>query len=128
MEVRIIDFYTASNMGLDHFVALLQEKSARPGNVKGYKYGKHYLPHDVAQKRLTAGTHNTQLAMLRAMGLQNVILCPNCQLMMVLKLFARLFPRCWFDREKCAEGLKALRQYHRDWDDTRKVFIERPMS
>jgi hypothetical protein len=127
MEVRIIDFYTASNMGLDHFVAVLQEKSARPGNVKGYKYGKHYLPHDVAQKRLTAGTHNTQLAMLRDMGLQNVITVPKLSIDDGIEAVRKLFPRCWFDREKCPFGLKALRQYHREWDDTRKVFIERPL-
>ena len=106
MEVRIIDFYTASNMGLDHFVAVLTEKSARPSNVKGYKYDKHYLPHDVAQKRLIAGAHNTQLQMLRAMGLQNVIAVPKLSIDDGIEAVRRLLPRCWFDREKCVEGLK----------------------
>ena len=125
-EVRIIDFYAASNMGLDHFVAVLQERSARPGNVKGYKYGRHYLPHDVAAKKLTAGTHNTQLAMLRDMGLQAVQPVSKLPIDDGIEAVRKLLPRCWFDREKCAYGLKALRQYHREWDDTRKVFIERP--
>jgi phage terminase large subunit len=125
-EVRIIDYYAASNMGLDHFVAMLTDKSARPGNVKGYKYDKHYLPHDVAQKRLVSGTHNTQLAMLRAMGMQNVIPVPKLSIDDGIEAVRKLLPRCWFDREKCTEGLKALRQYHREWDDSRKVFIERP--
>lgn len=115
MEVRVIDYYAASNMGLDHFVAMLTARGVKPGNVKGYKYDKHYLPHDVAQKRLVSGTHNTQLAMLRAMGLQNVIAVPKLSIDDGIEAVRRLLPKCWFDREKCVEGLKALRQYHRDW-------------
>ncbi len=39
----------------------------------------------------------------------------------------KILPRCWFDRDKCSEGIKALRQYRREWDDLRKVFYERPL-
>ena len=27
----------------------------------------------------------------------------------------RLLPRCWFDAEHCATGIKALRAYRRQW-------------
>jgi hypothetical protein len=39
----------------------------------------------------------------------------------------RILPRCWFDKDKTAEGIKALRQYRREYDDIRKVFLERPL-
>jgi phage terminase large subunit len=38
----------------------------------------------------------------------------------------RILPKCWFDQDKCQEGIKALRQYRRKWDDVRKVFYEHP--
>ena len=39
----------------------------------------------------------------------------------------RVLPRCWFDRERCARGIDALRQYRREWDEERKVFKDRPL-
>jgi hypothetical protein len=34
--------------------------------------------------------------------------------------------RCWFDRQKCAQGLKYLRAYHRAWDAKRNDWRDRP--
>jgi phage terminase large subunit len=39
----------------------------------------------------------------------------------------RVLPRCWFELGTTDEGVKALRQYGREWDDIRKVFIARPL-
>jgi hypothetical protein len=40
---------------------------------------------------------------------------------------ARLaFPRIWFDRERCAAGLEALRQHRADFDERAKAFRDRP--
>src|SRR5690606_11777924 len=41
-EERIIDYYEASGVGLDHYATVLREK--------GYQYTRHYLPHDVQVK------------------------------------------------------------------------------
>src|SRR5215471_6320870 len=38
-----------------------------------------------------------------------------------------LLPRCWFDAERCARGLEALRNYRSEWDDRRQAFRERPL-
>jgi hypothetical protein len=34
--------------------------------------------------------------------------------------------RCWFDESKCAEGLKCLDNYRKEWDDERGVWKDRP--
>jgi phage terminase large subunit len=115
-EVRLVDYYAANGFGLDHFAGVLQSK--------GYRYGRHYLPHDVEVKEL--GTGRSRLETLHGLGL-------NCQVVRKLGVedginaVRRVLPRCWFDRDKCAEGIKALRQYRREWDDVRKVFYERPL-
>ena len=35
--------------------------------------------------------------------------------------------RCWFDAERCARGLEALKYYRREWDAKRQVWRERPL-
>ena len=37
-----------------------------------------------------------------------------------------LLPRCWFDRKRCAQGLKYLRAYHRAWDARKNDWRDRP--
>jgi hypothetical protein len=35
--------------------------------------------------------------------------------------------KCWFDEGKCKQGLEALRQYRREYDEKLKSFKQRPL-
>jgi phage terminase large subunit len=37
------------------------------------------------------------------------------------------FDNCWFDAERCSEGLAALKNYQRAYDDERDTYSERPV-
>jgi hypothetical protein len=40
---------------------------------------------------------------------------------------ARLvLPRCWFDADLCREGIEALRQYQREYDEDKRAFRATP--
>jgi phage terminase large subunit len=119
-EIRVIDFYSASNFGLDHYVSMLRDRSTS----EGYLYGKHYLPHDVKVKELSTG--KDRVSSLRAMGLDNIQIVAKLGIDDGINAVRKILPRCWFEREKCQDGLKALRQYRREYDDVRKVFYEKP--
>jgi phage terminase large subunit len=91
---------------------------------EGYLYGKHYLPHDVKVKELSTG--KDRVSSLRAMGLDNIQIVAKLGIDDGINAVRKILPRCWFEREKCQDGLKALRQYRREYDDVRKVFYEKP--
>jgi hypothetical protein len=38
----------------------------------------------------------------------------------------QLLPRMWFDRDRCADGIEALRNYRTDYDEKTKAFKPRP--
>jgi len=115
-EVRLVDYYASAGFGLDHYAKVLQDR--------GYRYGRHFFPHDVQVKEL--GTGRTRLETLAGLGIQADVV-PRMGVEDGINAVRRILPRCWFDQDKCAEGIKALRQYRRDWDDVRKVFYERPV-
>ena len=115
-EIRLVDFYAANGYGLDHYAKVLQDK--------GYRYGRHILPHDAEVKEL--GTGKTRIETLRSLGISAEI-ARKIAVEDGINAVRRILPRCWFDRDKCAEGIKALRQYRREWDEIRKVFYERPL-
>jgi len=122
-NIRLIDFYQASNESLDHYIVLLRDKAAVPGKTKGYKYDKHYLPHDVQHKII--GMDKTRIQQLRQ-HLQSVVVVPKVEVDDGINAVRSILPKCYFDAIKCQDGLKALKQYRREYDDRRKTFVERP--
>jgi phage terminase large subunit len=113
--IRLIDYYAAAGYGFDHYAGVLQSKP--------YRWGSHYLPHDVTVKEL--GTGKSRIESLSALGISATVV-RKLSVEDGINAVRRILPRCWFDRDTTAEGIKALRQYRREWDDQRKVFYERP--
>lgn len=115
-EVRIIDFYEASGVGLDHYAKVLREKP--------YTYGEHLLPHDVEHKEMSTG--RTRKETLEGLGFA-VTVVPKLGVDEGINAVRMLLPRCWFDEAKCATGIEALRQYRTEYDDRMKVFRPKPL-
>lgn len=116
MEVRIIDYYESSGVGLEHYVKVLESKK--------YIYGDHILPHDVEVADLSTG--RTRLQFLASLGLYGRVLQRD-SVEDGISAARNLLPQCWFDAEKCERGLEALRQYRTEYDDKLKTFKNRPL-
>ena len=115
-EIRIIDYYESSGVGLDHYARVLQDK--------GYIYGEHILPHDVRVKEL--GTGKSRLETLESLGIRPVTIAPQLMVDDGIQAVRSMLKNCWFDAERCDRGIDALRQYHREYDDNGKVWRSRP--
>ena len=116
-EVRLIDYYESSGVGLDHYVALL--------NSKGYVYESHVLPHDVRVRELGSG--KSRLETLGALGVRPITIAPQLMVDDGIQSVRSMLPRCWFDEEKCERGIDAIRQYRRDYDDKGMTWRGRPL-
>jgi hypothetical protein len=115
-EVRLIDYYEASGVGLDHYASVLKEK--------GYVYGKHFLPHDAEVKEL--GTGRSRVETLAGFGIR-VEVVKMQRVEDGINAVRQLLPRCWFDVDRCKQGLDALRLYRKEWDDKTQTFRLRPL-
>ena len=116
-EVRIIDYYENSGVGLDHYAKVLLDKD--------YQYEQHILPHDVQVKEL--GTGKSRLETLDALGIRNIEIAPKLAVEDGIQAARSMIPRCWFDESKCTRGIEALRQYRRDYDERLKTWRGRPL-
>jgi len=115
-EMRIIDFYEASGVGLDHYAKVIKDKP--------YSYERHILPHDVMASELGTGT--TRFETLRKLGIRAEAL-PATRVDDGISAVRMMLPRCWFDKAKCEKGLNALAQYQREWDEKAKAYKPRPL-
>jgi hypothetical protein len=62
---------------------------------------------------------------LFALGIKGKIV-PNLSVQDGIQAARMIFPACWFDMEKCADGIEHLRQYQREWDEARRTFRDTP--
>ena len=112
---RVIDHYEASGVGLSHYAKVLQDR--------GYVYGTHYAPHDIEVAELGTGRSRKEVAAGLGIKFRTVEKAPVEDGIQAVR---GLLPMCWFDRGKTQAGRNALIQYHREWDDKRKCFRDRP--
>lgn len=117
-EIHVIDHYAASGLAFDDYAQAVIEKP--------YKYAMHYLPHDARAKTLASGGRSIQEMAWKAFGAASVRIVPELSVQDGIQAARAMLPHTWFDESRCAEGIEALRQYQREWDDEKKAFRERP--
>ena len=113
--LRVIDCIEDHGKALPHYVAEL--------NTRGYRYGVDFVPHDAKAREL--GTGRTRVETLSSLG-RKPMLVPDHTIMDGINALRVLFPRIWWDRDKTAPGLEALRQYRADYDEKTRAFRDRP--
>ena len=115
-ELRLIDYYSNSQMPIQHYIGVLQNK--------GYMYGTDWLPHDARARTLATGRSVEEIML--AAG-RKVRIVPNLSIHDGINAARTVFPRCYFDELKCAEGLQSLRHYRFDVDPDSGQFSARPL-
>lgn len=99
-EYRIIDFYQNARQSIQHYLQILQDKA--------YLYDIDYLPHDAKATQLGSGKSIEEL--LKNHG-RKVEIVPKLSIVDGINAVRTIFPACYFDAEKCVDGLQALRRY-----------------
>ena len=114
-EIHFIDYYESSGEGLEFYIKQLQDK--------GYIYGDHYAPHDIAVREL--GTGKSRLETAKALNVRFEV----GKLLPIedgINAVRTVLNRCWFDKVKCTKGVSALISYHKEWDEENQVFKKKP--
>ena len=117
-EVHLIDYYAASGKSIDHYAANVLSKP--------YKYKTHYLPHDARAKTLASGGKSVIEMLAEHLDIRKMAITPSLSMQDGIQAARQMMPRVWFDRERCSEGLEALKQYQREWDEDKKQFRDKP--
>jgi hypothetical protein len=115
-KIRIVDYYSASGHGVGHYVQWLADRK--------YVGGTDWVPHDAKVKEWGSG--RTRIESLISHG-RKPRLVPMHSLEDGINALRELLPSCEFDRERCNDGIEALRQYRRDWDECRRVYKDAPL-
>lgn len=112
-------FLEGSGEPYSWFVRQMQER--------GYVWGKHYLPHDGAHRRPGSEMLKTSADMLADLGLRNIEIVPRTHdRAQAINELREDFGNYRFDEEGCAEGLKHLDGYSKEWNERLQVYTSEP--
>jgi phage terminase large subunit len=144
-EIRVIDFHTSSGKKPGYYASQITGREVEIDLIgddlvisKGglfeeaahriaYDYEMHFLPHDARAKTLAAKGKSLIEQYGAALGVGKMSIVPDIGVLDGINAARTMFPRVYFDEERCSEGTDALREYRRQWDDEKKVFSPAPL-
>lgn len=119
-QVYVLGCYTANGVGVDHYAQIVHTKYDR----MGWTRGNDYVPHDARVKEW--GTGRTRVETMQLLDL-NPHVVPMAGLLDGINAVRQTLPRCVFHPDCEEEGIAALEQYRREWDDDKKTFKQNPL-
>lgn len=117
-EIHVIDYFAISGANIAELADVIKSKP--------YKYGKHYLPHDAKAKTLAAQGKSIIEQLAEHLGISSLKIVPDLSVQDGIQAVRQMLPRVWFDADNCHEGIEALRQYQREYDEDKKAFRQTP--
>lgn len=114
-QVFVLDCYTNSGAGVEHYAEVIDQKA----RTHGWQDGTDFVPHDARVREW--GTGRTRVETMREIGLHPQVV-PMATFADGIQAARLTLQRAVF-HSRCEEvGIAALEQYRREWDDERKTF------
>ena len=119
LQDRFIGFIEGSGEPPSYYVRQMQK--ARED--RAFVWGKHFLPHDGAHRRINAEVLKTYQDMLSELGLSDVEIVPRTpDVNMAIDGMREDFTTYWFDEEQCKEGIKHLDGFMKVYNNAMQVW------
>lgn len=131
---RVIGCYGNSDVGIEHYLLWMEDYRSK----FGIRYGKHYGPHDLAQRGRLTSISDLEVARRAGIGFE-LVERPRLK-NDPIQATRRIWPVIEIDEELCSMdpvnpnekqkgrwGLDGLKKYRRTWDAENEVFLNEPV-
>lgn len=115
-EIHMLDYYENSGESFPHYGSWLKKLP--------YPIERIFLPHDANNK--AAATGKCYADYVRDMGFKIDIISKSANVLVDIEMLRAFFPRLYFDQNRCTEGIKAVENYRKEWNEKKECFRERP--
>ncbi|MBY3590603.1 terminase [Rhizobium bangladeshense] len=125
-RVRMIGYFEHTGTGMDGMLDELERRAEE----HGYVYGIHNMPHDIRVREWTRGGMTRIEIMLqevKARDLGSVRKVERAYVHDRINGTRRILAKVEFDQAGCAQGVKCLRNYRKEWDEDLGVFRDEPL-
>jgi len=116
--IYFIDYYEDSGEGIEYYIKHLYKLP--------YTYAKNYAPHDIKKRDFSSGKNALDVAASLTGKFNFFEVVPKLKIEDGIQAVRSLFPRSHFNSIKCKRGLEALKDYHKKWDQDKRIFAAVP--
>lgn len=95
------------------------------GNERGFMYSRHIGPHDLKVREI-GNDAQRRVDVAERLGLVFEV-CPMHEVEERIDAVRNVLPRCKFDAKHCAQGIKVLDSYQKQWDEVRATYRKQPL-
>lgn len=121
-EIRIVDYYENTGQGIEFYVKEMKDR--------GYKYGRHILPHDAEVRELGTGKSRLETFITHYETHFNckpdVKIIPQQNVEDGIQAVRIIFPRIWIDERLEDTFVDTISLYRKEWDEKRQDFKDHP--
>lgn len=118
---RFVGYYENSGEGIAHYINWLD----RWRDMRECRFGQHYGPHDVEHRK--QGLKAQSIKDIAAeVGFKFDVVDRTPDKLHSIQSVRTKLPECEFDNAACAEGIKHLENYCREWDDKHGIWKSHP--
>lgn len=118
-QYRFIRYYENSGENMQWYLRKLKRDF-------DYLYGTMYLPHDADIVDLTQADNKSRKTIAEDMGFRVEVVPRVPAKLEAVQAVRDVLPLCWFDETNCAEGIKCLDHYRKEWDEKMGRFKDTP--
>lgn len=115
----VVRTITGNTRPISHYIAMINETCREFGCPRG----KVWLPHDARAKSLQTGL--SMVEQFIKVGIRPNLV-PELDLLDGIAVCRALFDQYHFSLPGCKEGVLALKSYHKEWDEDKKVYRDKP--
>ncbi|MEG1651992.1 MAG: terminase [Hafnia sp.] len=128
-RIHVIDYYENSGEGMRHYFKVLRDKA----KANGWSYGTHYAPHDMSHKEFGGDAKSRAQIAREGLEIDGEIYSVDFLVLKIMgvdegiELARGILPRCCFNEEKTADGVKCLESYRKEWDARLGCWKDHPL-
>jgi hypothetical protein len=90
---------------------------------ENYSYKTHFGPHDLDQTDISIGVTRRSVAKQHGLKFR---LVPRTDVQSGIDLVRRILINCHFELTRTNDGLRALKEYHKEWNESKQMYEEKP--
>jgi hypothetical protein len=120
---HLVDYYENSGEGVEFYARVLKEKAAK----RGFAYGRHLGPHDLDNSHWVLPGDRSVVDVARNLGINFEVVPRITEKMQAIEAARNFLSMCSIDETHCADGIKALDNYRKQWDEKLATYKNAPL-
>ncbi|MCP4181857.1 MAG: terminase [Hyphomicrobiales bacterium] len=124
---RFVGHYKNSGEGIEHYLDWLDRWRA----VRGAVFGTHYGPHDIEHRKQITDMATGQLITIKSvaagLGYDFEVVVRSAKKQNSIQAVRSILPDCEFDESETSDGIIALENYSKEWDEKGGTWKSNPL-